>query len=105
MNEQRMVKRYNNNEIEPFLREPVLIKDNFKQECNVLNISTVGLKLVCLGLVIVKGERFRLNFSLIDSDISCECIYSVQVRDSCVIGAYVVNPFDQTVLEKALLSN
>lgn len=105
MDEKRTVKRYNNNEIEAFLKEPVLIKDNFKKECNVLNISTVGLKLVCPGLEIDKGERFRLKFTSIDSEISCECIHSVQVKGSCIIGAYIVNPFDQTVLEKVLPSN
>ena len=105
MDEHRKIIRYSSDSISADLQIALLIKGEYKKECNVLNISSLGMKLGCNGLTIVKGERFQLMFSEIEKELHCECVHSVIVKDYCVIGAYIINPYDQAILEKALLGN
>jgi len=44
-------------------------------------------------------------FPQMKMELRCECVYSAVVKDYSVIGAYVVNPYDQAILKKALLEN
>lgn len=105
MNEYRKVIRYNIDNITTDLQIALLIKGEYQKECNILNISSLGMKLGCNGLAIEKGERFHILFSQMEKELHCECVHSAVVKDYCVIGAYIVNPYDQAILEKALIDN
>lgn len=78
------------------LHRPQLIYNDTEISSEIENLSPLGVGLVTAkNISITTGDIFYLRYAVIDSDIKCLCVYSIEDEKRISIGAYFSDPEDQ----------